>query len=188
MASLDHKTICKEAVLIKKTLPDLLVYFNDAPKAFARCEALMTDNKEALQVLALAWQWNKAVIKSKEINRKHRAILQRDLHLELAKLFIGNEKQFIQLKKAVYAELDQIIQASSMVECINSILRPYLNASRSQVTQECLNLFMFYHNHRRYHAGKRKGKTPMALLTGKPQKKDWITLLQKEAKNTDLNA
>ena len=68
------------------------------------------------------------------------------------------------------------------------VLRPYLNGSRNQVTQEFLNLFMFYHNHRRYHAGKRKGKTPMELLTGKPQKEDWITLLKKEAKDTALNA
>jgi hypothetical protein len=186
MASIDHKTINKEAILIKKTLPDLLIYFDDAPEAFARCQEL-TDNKEAIQALALAWQWNKAVIKSKVTDRKHHAIEQRNLHLQLAELFIGDKKQFIQLKKAVYAELDQIIQASSMVECINSILRPYLNASRNQVTQEFLNLFMFYHNHRRYHAGKRKGKTPMELLTGKTQKEDWITLLQKQAKETSLS-
>jgi hypothetical protein len=186
MASLDHKAISKEAILIKKTLPDLLIYFDNAPKAFAKCQEL-TNNNEALQALALAWQWNKAVIKSKETGRKHRAIEQRNLHLQLAELFIGDDKQFIRLKKAVYAELDQIIQASSMVECINSILRPYLNASRNQVTQEFLNLFMFYHNHRRYHAGKREGKTPMELLTNKKQKEDWIDLLQKQAKKTSLN-
>jgi len=69
-----------------------------------------------------------------------------------------------------------------MVECINSILRPYLNNSKNQVTQEFLNLFMFYHNHRRYHAGKRKDKTPMEILTGKEQKEDWITLLQQEVR------
>ena len=67
-----------------------------------------------------------------------------------------------------------------MVECINSILRPYLNGSKNQVTQEFLNLFLFYHNHRRYHEGKRKGKNPMEWLTGKTQEEDWITLLQKE--------
>ena len=66
-----------------------------------------------------------------------------------------------------------------MVECINSILRPYLNSSKNQVTQGFLNTFMFYHNHRRYQAGKRKGKTPMELLTGKPQTEDWIVLLQR---------
>jgi len=27
---------------------------------------------------------------------------------------------------------------------------------------------MFYHNHRRYKSGKRQGKAPLELLTGKP--------------------
>jgi len=39
------------------------------------------------------------------------------------------------------------------------------------------NLIMFYHNHRRYIAGKRKGKTPIEILTGKKQDKDWTELL-----------
>jgi len=29
-------------------------------------------------------------------------------------------------------------------------------------------LIMFYHNHHRYKSGKRQGKAPMELLTGKP--------------------
>ena len=64
-----------------------------------------------------------------------------------------------------------------MVECINSIIRPYLNASRNHITQEMLNLIMFYHNHRRYKSGERSGKTPYELLSGKLQEKDWIELL-----------
>lgn len=64
-----------------------------------------------------------------------------------------------------------------MVENINSILRPYLNQSKNQVTQKFLNLFAFYHNYRRYKAGKRKGKTPMEILIGDRQNKDWIELL-----------
>jgi hypothetical protein len=36
---------------------------------------------------------------------------------------------------------------------------------------------MFYHNHRRYKYGKRKGKTPNEILTGRKQEKDWIELL-----------
>jgi hypothetical protein len=35
-------------------------------------------------------------------------------------------------------------------------------------------LIAFYHNHRRYRAGKRADKTPMEILTGKKQKKEWI--------------
>ena len=74
-------------------------------------------------------------------------------------------------------KLDQIVQSSAMVECINSIIRPYLNNSKNHVTQEMLNLIMFYHNHRRYIDGKRKGKTPIEILTGRKQEKDWIELI-----------
>jgi len=36
---------------------------------------------------------------------------------------------------------------------------------------------MFYHNHRRYNSGKRKGKTPYVILTGQTQTNDWLDLL-----------
>jgi hypothetical protein len=44
---------------------------------------------------------------------------------------------------------------------------------------------MFYHNHRRYKAGKRKGKTPMELLTGTKQEKDWLKILMEKLENHD---
>jgi hypothetical protein len=81
------------------------------------------------------------------------------------------------IQNAVYSKLDRIIQSSALVECINSIIRPYLNITKNHVTPELLNLIMYYHNHRRYCDGLRKGKTPMELLTGKEQVKDWIALL-----------
>lgn len=186
MESLGHNAINKEIVTIRKALPDLLTYFDDAKLALSACQEFTT-NEDALKTLCLAWQWNKAVIKSKNSTRRHKAIEQRDLNLELAALFIEDDKEvFESIKERTYEELDQIIQASSMVECINSILRPYLNSSKNQVTQEFLNIFMFYHNHRRYHAGKRKGKTPMEILTDKEQEEDWITLLQREVREKEF--
>ena len=130
------------------------------------------------------------MIKSKQTSRKHKAVEQRDFYLELAELFVGDKEKYLNLKASVFEELDPITQASSMVECINSILRPFLNTSKNQITQEFLNIFMFYHNHRRYHAGKRKNKTPMEILMGEEQTEDWIVLLQKEIckKTTDLLA
>ncbi len=90
------------------------------------------------------------------------------------------ENQFEPLKAMVFEKLDSIVQASSLVELINSFIRPYLNSSKGQITQETLNLIMFYHNHRRYKSGKRKGKAPIELLTGKPLEADWIELLMHE--------
>jgi hypothetical protein len=44
---------------------------------------------------------------------------------------------------------------------------------------------MYYHNHRRYRDGKRKNKTPMELLTGKAQVKDWDVLLFDKIREKD---
>ncbi len=87
------------------------------------------------------------------------------------------ENEELTIQQAVYSRLEKIVQSSALVECINSILRPYLNTSKNQVTQEMLNLIMHYHNYRRYRDGVRKGKTPMEILTGKEQTKDWLALL-----------
>src|SRR5262249_840202 len=50
-------------------------------------------------------------------------------------------------------------------------------SSKGQITQETLNLIMFYHNHRRYKSGKRQGKAPIELLTGETLEADWVELL-----------
>jgi hypothetical protein len=81
------------------------------------------------------------------------------------------------IKTLVFDQLDSIIRASSLVEMVNSFIRPYLNSSKGQITQETLNLIMFYHNHHRYKSGKRKGKAPIELLTGKTLEADWVALL-----------
>jgi len=36
---------------------------------------------------------------------------------------------------------------------------------------------MFYHNHRFFKQGKRKNKSPMEILTGKKQEKEWQEIL-----------
>ena len=95
--------------------------------------------------------------------------------IEIATGYLQKDCEII--KEHVYGQLYKIVQSSALVECINSIIRPYLNGSRNHVTQEALNLIMFYHNHRRYKSGKRKNQTPMEILTGKKQEKEWIDLL-----------
>ena len=74
-------------------------------------------------------------------------------------------------RKKVYGG-ETIGQASSLVELVNAFIRPYLKSSKGQITQETLNLSMFYHNHRRYKSGKRQGKAPLELLTGEALEAD----------------
>jgi hypothetical protein len=71
---------------------------------------------------------------------------------------------------------------------VNAFIRPSLNSCKGQVTQEALNLIMFYHNHHRYKGGKRQGKAPIELLTGQSLEAEWVELFiqqfngQKDAK------
>ena len=171
---LGHKKIIKAVNKVRRTMPGLLNYFDLAISVLEDLSTLPI-HQEALKALCVAWQWGKGSIKSKKSKRRNFCDLNEDFCLEIAIGYLQDEYEVV--KEQVYRQLDQIVQSSALVECINSIIRPYLNVSRSQVTQETLNLIMFYHNHRRYVDGKRKGHTPMEILTGKKQKKDWIELL-----------
>ena len=65
--------------------------------------------------------------------------------------------------------LKQIVRASSIVECINSLIRPYLFLKRV-VPGKFLDLLQFYFNTRKYKRSRIKeriGKSPVELLTGK---------------------
>ncbi|MCP4102941.1 MAG: hypothetical protein GY750_16215 [Lentisphaerae bacterium] len=123
------------------------------------------------------------MIKAKTSRTRKRCKISEQHCLEIATGYL--QEDYDDIREHVYAESDKIVQSSSLVECINSIIRPYLNSSKNHITQETLNLIMFYHNHRRYRAGKRKGSTPNEILTGRKQEKDWIDLLLDIAEKKD---
>ena len=181
---LGQTKITKAVNKVRRTMPGLLNYFDVAKSVVGNLSNLPID-QEALQALCLAWQWRKGSIKSKKAKgRKYCDMNERDC-LEMAVGYLQEDYDVV--KEQVYQQLDQIVQSSALVECINSIIRPYLNGSKNHVTQETLNLIMFYHNHRRYKDGKRKNQTPMEILTGKKQEKDWIELLFEVIKEKDAS-
>ena len=176
---LNHEGTRKAAQKVMRTLPDLFHYFDIAEGIVKECKTVVDD--ETLKAYCLAWQWGKAVRKAKKSGRKQSAKRQEQTCLEYAEWWgehgIDQANWHPDIQKIIYAKLDKIVQSSALVECINSIIRPYFNTSKNQVSQEQLNLIMHYHNHRRYIAGVRKHKTPMEILTGEDQTKDWIEIL-----------
>jgi hypothetical protein len=174
---LNHTHIRKAVTKVRHALPDLFHYFDIAKKVVTECEELDID-ENSLKAYCIAWQWGKAARKAKKSGRKKSAQEQEQFCLDIAMgLQQETEDEELTMQQAVYYRLDKIVQSSALVECINSILRPYLNTCKNQVTQEMLNLIMHYHNYRRYRDGVRKGKTPMEILTGKEQTKDWLAIL-----------
>jgi hypothetical protein len=174
LEELNHKDITEAVQKTRRALPDLFHYFDIAKKVVDECKKLPID-EDILKAYCIAWQWGKAVRKAKKGERRKRAQQREQFCLEIAEGLHQDASEAIQSK--VYSQLDKIVQSSALVECINSIIRPYLNTTKNHVTQEMLNLIMHYHNHRRYRDGTRRNKTPMEILTEKKQTKDWIAIL-----------
>lgn len=171
---LGHANITKAVSKVRRTMPGLLNFFDEAKSIISGLSDLPID-PNALQALCLAWQWRKGIAKSKEPNARKCCRENEQFCIEIATGYLQEDCEVF--KEHVYGKLYQIVQSSALVECINSIIRPYLNGARNHVSQETLNLIMFYHNHRRYKSGKRERQTPMEILTGKKQGKDWVDLL-----------
>jgi hypothetical protein len=87
--------------------------------------------------------------------------------------------QNIKVIRPLFDELvRKLVRASSIVECINSLIRPYLFLKRT-LKGKFLDLLQFYFNTRKYmnsRVDERKGKSPFELLTGK-EFGSWLEML-----------
>jgi hypothetical protein len=177
LAALDCAAIARTLKPLHQHLDDILVPFAHAEAIEAALRAVVPH--EACEVLVLAWHHDHLVYQSQAKQKRYHQS-ERAFWLAYAEGLLGDA--FDTLKALVFDKLDAIIRASSLVEMVKSLLRPYLTSCQGQITQETLNLSMFSHNHRRYNSGKRKGKAPIELLTGKPLEAAWWALLLQQVK------
>ena len=163
-------------------LDDILVPFEQVESIHA--ELLERVPQPTLDALVLAWQHDHL---SNQSNGKTKHYHQQEscYWLDFSEGLLG--EQFDEFKELVFEKLDSIVKASSLVEMVNSIIRPYLNSSKGQMTQETLNLIMFYHNHRPYKGGRRQGKAPIELLTGEALQGDWVDRLIQHKREATAN-
>src|SRR5256886_16279517 len=173
-----------DCAAITRTLTPIRTHIDDIVVPFKHAEAMATALRcvvphEALDFVVLAWHHEHLSYQSGSKPKRYFQ-KERDFWLAGAEGLLGDA--FDTLKALVFDKLDTIVRASSLVEMVNSLIRPYLNSCKGQITQETLNLIMFYHNHRRYKSGKRQGKAPIELLTGKPLEAPWWELLLQQVK------
>ena len=173
--ALDCAAMSKTLKPIRTHLDDMLVPFKQAEAIEAELRVMVPH--EALDFLVLAWHHAHFVHQSGSKKKGYHQ-RERDFWLACAEGLLGDA--FETLNALVVDKLDSIIRASSLVEMVNGLMRPYLNSCKGQITQETFNLMMFYHNHRRYKSGKRQGKAPLELLTGEPLETPWWELLHRQ--------
>jgi hypothetical protein len=182
LLQLNNNSINEKLQSIRKSGDNLFYFLTVAHQVVGELKSKI--HAQILTPLCSAWQMEKKAIKSKDAKKKNYWKEKGKEAMQEARYLLSSwmqEAQSENMIQEVFSELDNINQSSAAVECINSILRPYLNACKNQPSIAMLNLFMFYHNHRRFSAGKRKGKTPFEILTGKTQEKDWVDLLLEKA-------
>lgn len=171
-----------DCAAIPHTLKPIRKHIDDLLVPFKHVEAIATELRlevphDALDCLVLAWHHDHLSYQSGWKQKRYHQ-RQREFCVARADGLLGDA--FDTLKVLVFDKLDAIVRASSLVEMVNSLIRPSLSSCKGQITQETLNMIMFYHNHRRYKSGKRQGKAPIELLTGKPLEAPWWELLRQQ--------
>lgn len=141
----------------------LLAFIKKAEKLF-----LELSNEENIRIDTLNLFWQQRGL---SCNTNKYWILDSKLKSRL-----GNS--YIKIKAKVTEILKSIVRCSSIVENINSQIRPYLFLKRV-LKGKFLDLLQFYLNTRKYlnsRVKERKGKSPLELLTGKDYG-NWLDIL-----------
>ena len=132
-----------------------------------------------VEALACGWQLHRQATNSKDYGVRKRLMQEAGFYYDYAASLLPAASEAI--KQEVVEALDAEVRSSSLVENVNSALRPLLETCRGQVAQEMLELFAYVHNHRRFVRGKRAGKAPIEILTGKEMEKTWLESLLETA-------
>ena len=129
-----------------------------------------------MRAVARTWRLRQALINGQRSRKRQAA----EAEALLEHLLNGDETR-IALATYLMRILDAAGHTSSLIECINGLLKSFLNNRRAfrnpETAQAYLNLFVLWHNMRVYGRGKRAGKSPYQWAGLDPGADDWLELL-----------
>jgi hypothetical protein len=170
----------RETKAIRNHIDDICICYQQVEDIFQRLS--QTIAKENLEMIGLAWQHDHQSHQHKGAHKKYHES-ERDGWLEIVTPLLG--KNANALIERAFEEFNGMVRTSSLIEMVNSLIRPYINECKGQMSQEHLNLIMFYHNYHQYKSGKRKAKAPIELLMKMKLEKDWLELLFETISQTE---
>jgi len=176
MKQLDIPKLDTEIQAIEKLLDHLFDFLPQAQVIQAELEAQLGQGPAYFWIYA--WQNDKKSRKTKNSDKSKALRNKTATALEALKQHYElSPDGFEAFNRQIFRKLDAIIQSSALVETINSLVRPYMNGARNQLSQQQLNLIRFYLNHRVYQRGKRKEFAPIELIREQKLDKDWLEIL-----------
>jgi hypothetical protein len=153
------ETIASSNAYLKKGIKFLSENTSTLLHFVKKSEELMCNfSKEenvAIEVLEKMWEQRQYTCYSRKYN-----VIEGEIGI-----LLGN--RYTEIREKWSKMLKQIVRASSLVECMNSLIRPYLFLKRV-VPGKFLDLLQFYLNTRKYKRSRvsdRVGKSPIELLT-----------------------
>lgn len=157
----------------RKAIVSFWPYFHRAESIYLHFSKLYP--LELLTLISLAWQYSRK-------SRNSKSYSQQLYFKELTQHYLNWAESiyptnFSLITHSIFEAYDSNIRSSSFVENINSSLRTFLDNSRSQLSQHTLNLFAFFHNHRPFLRGHRKGLAPIEILQGQAIQSSWVDSL-----------
>jgi len=149
----------KETKAIRSHIDDICICYQQVEDIFQTLSQTLV--KENIEMIGLAWQHDHQSHQPKGAHKKYHEN-ERDGWLEIVTPLLG--KQANALIERAFEDFNGMARTSSLIEMVNSLIRPYINECKGKISQEHLNLMMFYHNDHQYKSGKRKAKAPIELL------------------------
>lgn len=131
--------------------------------------------RAVVQALACGWQVERQATNNKAYGTRKRLAQDAQCSFSSAATLLPEAAEAI--RKEWLEALETAVRSASLIEHVTAALRPLLETCRGQVDQQILDLFASVHNHRRFVRGKRAGKAPIEILTGKEMEKTWVISL-----------
>lgn len=136
----------------------------------------LEDQKRFERTVARHWRLRQALINGHHLLRFQAAQAQADLNS-----LIADDATSDRLAARQMQILDGTARTSSLIECINGLLKSFLNNRQcfhdQKTMQAYLDLFVLWHNMRSYQRGKRQGQSPYQIAGIDPGYNDWLELL-----------
>ena len=165
----------KLSVYLRNRAPEVSLYLDslnqriDSLREKGDCEMISASIRVYQAHLKLNKQGN-------PIQRKQWKTEAKQANLHLLNTFLTEPSKNKGIVDKVCSILDNRYRASSAIENVHSVLRPYLEL-QCRVSQDFLALFQFFWNQRIRKSGKYKGTSAFGLLTGCEPEEDWLTQL-----------
>jgi hypothetical protein len=183
MEQIDQPQVRKLLKSLRKYQSELLTYLDWADEMLTSYHQMLAvhipdpcQQQTFMRIVARTWRLRQALINGQRYRKQQAAEAEIDLQLLLA-----DDQVLLALSTYLMNILDASGHTSSLIECINGLLKSFLRNRRAfrnrDTAQLYLNLFTLWHNMRVYKRGKRQGKSPYQWAGIDPGTDDWLELL-----------